>query len=282
MVPVALNAGRLNGRVHGAQLVNQADDPRLADYVNLRDPDLRVRVERDRGFFVAESPHVVRALVRSGHRVRSVLVTPHQHAALAGTLEGLAAPVYVAPPTVLRAVVGFDLHRGAVAAGDRWPLPPPSTVLDGARTVLFLEAVNDHENLGGIFRHAAAFGVDAVLLDEQCADPLYRRCVRVSIGHVLSVPWTRGSLADVVAAGVTPIALTPRPDARPIDALQWPPRVALALGAEGPGLSGATLAACAHAVRIPMADAVDSLNIVAAAAIACYERGRAGARGRMP
>ena len=216
--------------------VDDPGDPRLADYVGLSDPQLRRRVEAERGFFVAESPLVVEALVRSGRQLRSVLVTPAQYDALAGSLAGLDAPVYVAGPDVLRQVVGFDLHRGAVASGDRWPLPAVASLLAGARRVAVVQKLGDHENLGGLFRNAAAFGIDAVLLDAECADPLYRRCVRVSIGHVLTVPWTRlVALDELRESGFTLFALTPAPDARPLDGVEWPPRCALLLGLGGSG-----------------------------------------------
>jgi tRNA G18 (ribose-2'-O)-methylase SpoU len=252
-------------------VIDDAADPRLSDYVGLSDPELRRRVEPDGGFFVAESPHVVEALLRSGRRVRSVLVTPTQHDALAGVLDGANAPVYVARPEVLREVVGFDLHRGAVASGDRWALPPVGSVLAGARRVAVVERMADHENLGGVFRNAAAFGVDAVLLDEETADPLYRRCVRVSIGHVLTVPWTRlASLGELREHGFTLLALTPAADAASIGEVEWPERFALLFGSEGPGLSDAWLAAADRRVRIPMRPGVDSLNVAAAAAVAFY------------
>jgi tRNA G18 (ribose-2'-O)-methylase SpoU len=264
--------------VHPPVDVTDPDDPRLADYVDLADPDFRTRVEADRGFFVAESPLVVRRLLESGRRVRSVLVTPAQHAALAGAFEraGLDAPVYVAPDAVLRRVVGFHLHRGAVAAADRWALPAAGAVLQGARRVAILERVNDHENLGVLFRSAAALGVDAVLLDPECSDPLYRRCVRVSIGHVLRLPWTRvAALDEVRAAGFTTFALTPAPAATPIEAIEWPERAALLFGAEGPGLSDAWLATADRRVRITMQPGADSLNVATAAAIAFYAAGAA-------
>ena len=251
--------------------IDDADDSRLSDYVGLTDPDLRRRVEPDGGFFVAESPHVVEALLRSSRRVRSVLVTPTQRDAMAGVLDGADVTVYVARPEVLRKVVGFDLHRGAVAAGDRWPLPTVASVLAGARSVAVVERMTDHENLGGLFRNAAAFGVDAVLLDEETADPLYRRCVRVSIGHVLTVPWTRlASLDELRDHGLTLLALTPAADAEAIGEVEWPARHALLFGSEGPGLSDAWLAAADRRVRIPMRSGVDSLNVAAAAAVAFY------------
>jgi len=251
--------------------IEAADDPRLADYVDLTDPARRTRREEDGGFFIAESPFVVRSLLRSGRAVRSVLVTPKQHEALAADLEHLDAPIYVAPDAVLRRVVGFDLHRGAVAAANRWPLPPVADVLRGARRVAVLQKLNDHENLGVLFRSAAALGVDAVLLDTECADPLYRRAVRVSIGHVLTVPWTRvDSLADVRAAGFSLVAMTPSEDAIDIASVAWPERAALLLGAEGPGLSRAWLDAADIRARIPMRASVDSLNVATAAAITFY------------
>jgi tRNA G18 (ribose-2'-O)-methylase SpoU len=254
-------------------VVEDPADPRLVDYVDLADPDVRRRVETDGGFFIAESPLVVRRLLESGRRVRSVLVTPAQYDALSGAFAdaALAAPVYVAPDAVLRRVVGFDLHRGAVAAADRWPLPAAESVLAGARRVAVLERVNDHENLGVLFRSAAALGVDAVLLDSECSDPLYRRCVRVSIGHVLQLPWTRiASIDEVRRAGLVSFALTPNADAIPIDVIEWPDRTALLLGAEGPGLSGVWLDSADHRVRIPMRPGSDSLNVGTAAAIAFY------------
>jgi tRNA G18 (ribose-2'-O)-methylase SpoU len=254
-----------------AIVIDHADDPRLAEYVGLTDPQLRQRVEAERGFFIAESPLVVQALTRSGRSVRSVLVTPGQHDALGATLDGVDAPVYIARPEILRAVVGFDLHRGAVASADRWPLPTVASLLDGARRVAVLQKLGDHENLGGVFRNAAAFGIDAVLLDGECADPLYRRCVRVSIGHVLTVPWTRlESLETLRAAGFALLALTPAPDATPLDAVDWPDRSALLLGSEGPGLSDDWLAIADKRVRIPMRPGADSLNVATAAAIAFY------------
>ena len=246
-------------------------DPRLADYVGLTDPALRRRIEAEQGFFIAESPLVVRALVGSSRVVRSVLVTPAQHAVLADALDGVDAPVYVAEDDVLRQVVGFDLHRGAVASGERWPLPAAGSLLEGARRIAVVEKLNDYENLGVLFRNAAAFGIDAVLLDAESADPLYRRCVRVSIGHSLTVPWTRiGSLDEVRSRGFALLALTPARDAVPLGEISWPARHALMVGAEGPGLSQAWLDAADVRVRIPMHESVDSLNVATAAAIAFY------------
>ena len=253
--------------------IDDPDDPRLSDYVRLSDPHLRRRVEAERGFFIAESPLVVRALMRSGRRVRSVLVTPAQHEALADVARpAVDAPVYVAADEVLRRVVGFDLHRGAVASGDRWPLPARSTRCSrGARRVAVLQRLNDHENLGGVFRNAAAFGIDAVLLDAECADPLYRRCVRVSIGHVLTVPWTRlASLDELRGAGFTLFALTPAPDAAPSTRSTGPsasrccsePRDRDCPTSGSPRPTSGSASRCSRVA--------DSLNVATAAAIAFY------------
>jgi len=217
---------------------------------------------------------VVRALLSTDHRVRSVLVTPKQRALLADALDPLDAPVYVVTPDVMKRTVGFDLHRGAVAAADRYPLPSMDAVLEGATRVAVLERVNDHENLGALFRNAAAFGVDAVLLCPECSDPLYRRSVRVSTGHVLTVPWTRatpwpGAIDVLEARGFSVLALTPAPEAERIDHFSpTQDRVAIVLGAEGPGLSADALKRAGRRVRIPMATGVDSLNVAVAGALA--------------
>jgi tRNA G18 (ribose-2'-O)-methylase SpoU len=259
------------------ECIDDPADPRLSDYQRLSDPELRKRVEANGGFFIAEGPLVVRTLLTTSYRLRSVLVTPAQRDALADVLPSVDAPVYVVSQAVMRTTVGFDLHRGAVASAERRPLPAVADVVGGARRVAVLERVNDHENLGGLFRNAAAFGVDAVLLDPQCSDPLYRRAVRVSIGHVLTVPWTRAVpwpavLDDLRADGYRVVALTPQPDAVPIHQFTVAPgdRLALLLGAEGPGLSAAALRAADVHVRIPMAAGVDSLNIAVAAAVAFH------------
>src|SRR5690606_36441821 len=175
------------------------------------------------------------------------------------------------------AITGFAFHRGVLASGARMPLPPAGELLAAARTVAVVEGINDHENLGSLFRNAAAFGVDAVLLDPTTADPLYRRSVRVSVGHVLRVPWTPvgdwpAALDDLRARGFTVVALTPTPGAEDIDALaaRPPSRLALLLGAEGPGISPEAGARVDRRVRIPMAAGVDSLNVATAAAIAFH------------
>jgi tRNA G18 (ribose-2'-O)-methylase SpoU len=274
-------------RAMDAEEIDRADDPRIADYVALSDPARRRRVEENDGFFIAEGPIVIRTLLTTSLRVRSVLVTPHQRAALADVLEAVTAPVYVVSPEVMRHTVGFDLHRGAVAAADRYPLPELETVIRGATRIAILERVNDHENLGALFRNAAAFGIDAVLLCPQCSDPLYRRSVRVSTGHVLTVPWTRATpwpaaIARLRELGFTVLALTPSRDAESIDTVSGTvlpagnARIALLVGAEGPGLSREALAAASTRVRIPMAEGVDSLNVAVAAAVSFAHFARPG------
>jgi tRNA G18 (ribose-2'-O)-methylase SpoU len=258
--------------------VDDPADPRLADYFQLKDPALRRRRARDE-VFVAEGVTAIERLLESGHRVRSVLVTPQILARLSGRLDALDAPVYVAPRSVLAATVGFDLHRGAVAAADRRPLPSIADVIAGTRRIAVLEGLNDPENLGAIARSARALGFEAIVIDPTCIDPYYRRTVRVSQGQVLLLPVARAGrwpddLDEVRAAGFQMWALTPDARAEPIWSLAVPDRVAVMLGAEGPGLSPAALAAADRRVRIPIHAGVDSLNVGHAAAVAFAAVGR--------
>ncbi|HMJ78095.1 MAG TPA: RNA methyltransferase [Iamia sp.] len=260
--------------------IDDPGDPRLEDYRTLTDPALRKRYEAERGVFIVESALAVEALVDSPHAAatRSVLVGERRLVRMADAVEGLAAlgvAVYTAPAAVLEATAGFPLHRGVVASVSRPEPLDPAALTATARTVLAVEGVNDHENLGALFRGAAAFGVDAVLLDPTCADPWYRRCVRVSMGHVLQVPHARATWPDDLSAlaadGWRVVALTPgAPDllhTGPVPAADE--RVVVVVGAEGPGLDAATLAAAGVTpVRIGMASGVDSLNVAMAATVA--------------
>ena len=252
--------------------IDDPGDPRLADYLELSDPAGRRRRERDE-LFVAEGATAIRRLLASDHEVRSVLVTPQAYKRLAAELSSLDAPVYVAPKDVLAATVGFDLHRGAVAAARRRPLPDLEAAVAGAARIVVLEGLNDPENLGAVARSARALGVDAAVLDPTCIDPYYRRTVRVSMGEILFLPTARaadwpGDLDRLRALGFELWALTPAAKATSIWDVPVPPRVALLLGAEGPGLSPAALGAADRTVRIPIRAEVDSLNVGHAAAVA--------------
>ena len=265
--------------------IDDPADPRVADYVLLTDPELRRLRERGDGrggFFMAEGALVIRTLLTSSPfvgSVRSVLVTPVRHEALADTLAVLPdeVPVYVADQAVVNEVSGFALHRGALASVARPRLPSLASLCATASLVVMTEGVNDHENLGALFRNCAAFGVDGVVLDRTSCDPLYRRCVRVSMGHVLRVPFTvlDDSAVEGVGAlrsmGFEVVGLTPRVDADDVRSVGPGGRRAVVIGAEGPGLSDEALAACDRLVRIPMASGVDSLNVATAAAIALHE-----------
>ena len=259
--------------------VEDPADERVGDYVGLTDPDLRRRREQpggaDGGFFIAEGLVVIRHLLRSPYRVRSLLLTARRLEALAGDLDGLDTPVYVGSQEVVNAVSGFHLHRGALASAHREPLSDAACLAAGADLVVVTEGMNDHENLGALFRNAAGFGAGAVVLDPASADPLYRRSIRVSMGHVLRVPFARaarwpGVLDDLRELGFEVLALTPSADAEDLAAVEPRPRQALVVGAEGPGLSEAALAAAGRRVRIPMAAGVDSLNVATAAAVALH------------
>lgn len=259
-----------------AERVDDPADPRLDDYRHLTDAALRASSEAAAGVFVAEGELVVRRAAAAGARFRSLVVTSRRLSRLRDVVSGLAAPVYEVPEDVLSAVAGFDLHRGVVAVVARPPDRSWSSVAGSASRLLVLEGVNDHENLGVLFRNAAGLGAGGVLLDPTCADPLYRRSVRVSMGHVLSVPFARASpwpsvLGELRASGCTVAALSPSGPV-PLGAagLASCPRLALLVGAEGPGLSPGALAAADVVVRIPMAGGVDSLNVAASAAVALY------------
>jgi tRNA G18 (ribose-2'-O)-methylase SpoU len=261
--------------------VGDARDPRLTDYVRLTDVHLRRSLEAAHGLFVAEGELVIRRAIGAGYPVRSLLITSDRLAALADLAGGCPGPVYVVAPEIARQLTGYRVHRGALASMQRLPLPPASKVIGGARRLVVLEDIVDHTNVGAIFRCAAALGFDAVVLAPRCADPLYRRSVRVSMGAVFAVPYARledwrEGLARIRAAGFRLLALTPAPDAVPIDQARSAgarpdgDRLALLLGTEGDGLSARWRDQADLSVRIPMSGGVDSLNVASAAAIACY------------
>ncbi|MEP7161466.1 MAG: RNA methyltransferase [Dermatophilaceae bacterium] len=260
--------------------VDDPSDPRLEDYLRLTDMVLRTRVEPERGLYLAESEKVIRRALAAGHRPRSYLLAPRWLDDLDDLIAAADAdgvPVYVGEHPVISALTGFHLHRGALASMHRPELLTPEHVLTGARRVIVLEDIVDHTNVGALFRSVAALGMDGVLITPRCADPLYRRSVRVSMGAVFQVPWARidswpGGIEKLRAAGFAVVALTLHAQAIGLDefAAEAPERLALVLGTEGDGLAGRTVAACDHVVRIPMAGGVDSLNVAAAGAVAAW------------
>lgn len=260
--------------------IDGADDPRLADYRELKDAAARRRIEGDE-LFVAEGPVAIERMLASGHRPRSVLVSDAKWERMAVLLRHVEAPVYVVTVELLQHIVGFDLHRGAIAAADRRPAPDLDQVLAGARRIAVVEGLNDPENLGAIARSARALGIDTLLLDPTCIDPYTRRTVRVSMGEILFLPlcrvgaaeWPEAAFDHLDRAGFQTWALTPSGD-DDIWSLDVPDRVAVVLGAEGPGLSRRALAAATRRVRLPIHRDVDSLNVGAAAAVAFAVVGR--------
>jgi tRNA G18 (ribose-2'-O)-methylase SpoU len=295
--------------------VTDPGDPRLADYARLTDVRLRTSMEAAHGLFVAEGEKVIRRAVAAGYPVRSMLVTQDKLAGLADVAAACPGPVYLISHEVAEQVTGYRVHRGALASMARRELPTVTGLLSGGpqaghgqpgavagpaaggagrqardgqpgwpRRIVLLEDLVDHGNVGGIFRCAAALGVDAVILSPRCADPLYRRAVKVSMGAVFAIPYARmsdwrGGLAEIRAAGFALLALTPDQSAVPLDQVPARGRVALLLGTEGDGLSPRWLGEADIAVCVPMsagamALGVDSLNVVAAAAIACHELAR--------
>ncbi len=260
--------------------VSDAGDPRLGDYRDLRDVELRKHLEAEHGLFIAEGEKVVRRAVEAGFTARSFLMAPRWLEGLADVLGSSDAPCYVVEEDLAEQVTGFHVHRGALASLERTPSRPVADVLAGAGTVVVLEDVVDHTNVGAIFRSAAALGVDAVLLSPRCADPLYRRSIKVAMGAVFSVPYARmegwyDGLAELSRAGFTTIALTPAADAMDIaDAVRGLDKVALLMGSEGPGLSRRWMETADRRAVIPMAAGIDSLNVAAASAVACYVAAR--------
>jgi tRNA G18 (ribose-2'-O)-methylase SpoU len=264
------------------QDVNDPDDPRLDDFRDLNSVDRRPDLPSGKGLVIAEGVLVVQRMLASRFTPHALLGTDRRLAELEDDLATAEAPFYRASADVMARVVGFHLNRGVLAAARRVPESGVAEVVDGARTVAVLEGVNDHENLGSIFRNAAGLGVDAVVFGSGCADPLYRRAVRVSMGHALLVPYARASNwpADLLLlreSGFRLMAMTPRREACALaeamaSAVDEP--VAVVVGAEGPGLTAAALRLSDVHVRVPMSRGTDSLNVATAAALAFYERAR--------
>ncbi|MFI8263477.1 MULTISPECIES: TrmH family RNA methyltransferase [unclassified Streptomyces] len=262
--------------------VEDPDDPRLRDYTGLTDVELRRRREPAEGLFIAEGEKVIRRAKDAGYEMRSMLLSAKWVDVMRDVIDELPAPVYAVTPELAERVTGYHVHRGALASMQRKPLPAADELLaaEGAgagHRIAVFEGFVDHANLGAAFRSAAALGISAILLSPDCADPLYRRAIKVSMGSVFSVPYARldqwpADLEKVREAGYRILAMTPSPKATPLD--QVPPerfeRSAIMLGSEGHGLSTYALRAADEWVRIPMAEGIDSLNVAAASAVAFY------------
>jgi tRNA G18 (ribose-2'-O)-methylase SpoU len=255
--------------------VAEATDPRLADYASLTDVHLRRSLEAEHGLFIAEGEKVIRRAISAGYPARSMLVSQDKLATIEAVAAECAAPLYVLPADVAQQLTGYRVHRGALASMQRLPLPSPSAILTSASRIVVLEDIVDHANVGSVFRCAAALGFDAVLLAPRCADPLYRRAVKVSTGAVFALPYSRiedwrEGLIWLGEQGFRLLALTPAAAATPIDRIDKPEKLALLVGGEGDGLSPRWLSQADELVRIPMRAGIDSLNVASAAAIACY------------
>jgi tRNA G18 (ribose-2'-O)-methylase SpoU len=257
--------------------ITDLDRPDLADYARLTDVALRRVSEPEGGLYIAESSKVIERALRAGHVPRSVLMTERWLADVEPLVADLDGDIFVGDAALLETLTGYHLHRGALAAMHRPELPSVESLLAGARRVVVLEDIVDHTNVGAIFRAVAGLGADAVLVTPRCADPLYRRSVRVSMGTVLQVPWTRLPEWPLGAellrdAGFEVAALALADDAVPLDeyAASAPERVALLLGTEGDGLSRDALRVADRVVTIPMLHGVDSLNVAAASAVALW------------
>jgi tRNA G18 (ribose-2'-O)-methylase SpoU len=255
--------------------VTGADDPRIAEYASVRDPDL----VRRRGLFVAEGRLAVRRLIEVGrYRLHSLLLSDAALRSLQTLAAPVDAPIYVCAADDFRGITGYNVHRGCLALAERPRPSTPAGVLTAARTVVVLEGATNPDNVGGVFRNAAAFGVDAVLLTATCCDPLYRKAIRTSMAATLRVPYATlddwpGALAEIRHLGFTVIALTPREPATDLNAFaleRRPDRFALLVGSEGEGLTDEAERLADYRVRIPISDAVDSLNLAVAAGIAMY------------
>lgn len=261
--------------------IDSSTDPRLDEYRSLTDTALRSIREPAGGLYIAESSKVIERAIRAGHSPRSVLVQERRLDGIRSIVAGFDVPVYVVPDDVAEAVTGFAVHRGAIASMHRPPLPSVAETLGEQKSarsrIAILEGLADHTNIGALFRSAAALGVDAILISPDCSDPLYRRAVRVSMGTVFQVPWTRipewpAGIHELQDAGYVVAGMTLGDGAITLDDLvaEDHDRLALVFGTEGHGITPATDAILDRRVTIPMMGGVDSLNVAAASAVAFY------------
>lgn len=278
--------------------IDSIDDERVAAYTNLTEIQLRNRLEPERGLFIAESPKVIDRALAAGREPISLLVEEPWIEGMSQTFDvvdkrwGTDIPVYVASPEQLRQLTGYRLHRGALSAMRRWPLPSVEETCRDARRVAVMENIVDHTNVGALMRSAAALDVDAVLVTPSCGDPLYRRAARVSMGTVFQIPWTRiggddkhfwprRGLEELRSLGFTTVAMALSDDSISLDELTRRlnnspesayhiDKLALIFGTEGDGLSRHTIAGADLTVKIPMSHGVDSLNVAASSAVAFY------------
>ncbi len=256
--------------------VDDLDDPRLADYLHLRDVQMRLAHESEHGIYLAEGEKVVRRAHEAGHEAASFLMAPRWLDGLRDVLDASDAPCFVMSEKDVERVTGFHVHRGALSAVRRPAPADVDDVLAAARRVVVLEDLVDHTNVGAIFRVAAALGFDAVLLSPRCADPFYRRAVKVAMGAVFSVPHARvddwyGTPALLSRHGFTTYAMTLADDAVSLeDVHDVPGRLALVVGSEGPGLTEHWQRSSDVRVTIPMAAGIDSLNVATSVAVACW------------
>ncbi|MGI9012783.1 MAG: TrmH family RNA methyltransferase [Phycisphaerales bacterium] len=268
--------------------IEDADDPRLSDYRDIRDRDLRGEAGRP-GLFIGEQMLTIEKMLSVPGMTRSILIDARWQERIRNAAKGRSQPepisVYIATSTIMQQVAGFRIHRGALACGYR---PPASTLtidhaianVPGPLTLLACEDIANIDNIGGLFRNATAFGIHGVVLSPRCHDPLYRKSIRVSIGHVLTMPWARSTdwLPDLerlrTTWNLTLIAAATCSSAVPIDAVTPPQRTMILMGSEYEGISAATLECCDYVVRIPMAAGVDSLNVSTAAAVMMHRFSR--------
>ncbi len=278
--------------------IDSIDDERVAAYTNLTEIQLRNRLEPERGLFITESPKVIDRALAAGREPISLLVEEPWIEGMSQIFDvvdkrwGTDIPVYVASPEQLRQLTGYRLHRGALSAMRRWPLPSVEETCRDARRVAVMENIVDHTNVGALMRSAAALDVDAVLVTPSCGDPLYRRAARVSMGTVFQIPWTRiggddkhfwprRGLEELRSLGFTTVAMALSDDSISLDELtrrlnnspesaDHIDKLALIFGTEGDGLSRHTIAGADLTVKIPMSHGVDSLNVAASSAVAFY------------